>query len=149
MIQFTLKCDNDHQFDSWFQSSGAFDKLQAAGMVACAICGSGSVEKAVMAPRVQDSRTRAATPSGTPHPATPLSTPQNPAEQALAEMRRTVEENSEYVGLKFAQEARDMHSGDAPERAIHGEAGPDEAKALIEEGVPVTPLPFIPGRKTN
>jgi len=152
MIQFTLKCDNDHQFDSWFQSSGAFDKLQAAGMVACAICGSSSVEKAVMAPRVQDSRSRPATsltPAPEPAAANPLTTPQNPAERALADMRRNIEENSEYVGLKFAQEAREMHSGDAPERAIHGEAGPDEAKALIEEGVPVTPLPFIPGRKTN
>ncbi|WP_371225949.1 DUF1178 family protein [Roseovarius sp. 2305UL8-3] len=145
MIQFTLKCDNDHQFDSWFQSSEAFDKLQNAGMVACAVCGSQHVEKAIMAPRIQDSRTRSAAPAET----APLSAPQSPAEQALAEMRRNIEENSEYVGLKFAQEARDMHVGDAPERAIHGEAGPEEAKALIEEGVPVTPLPFIPGRKTN
>ena len=69
--------------------------------------------------------------------------------RSLAELRRKVEENSDYVGKDFAREARKIHLGDAPERAIYGEAKPDEAKALIEDGVPVAPLPFIPSRKTN
>ncbi|MGH1356426.1 MAG: DUF1178 family protein [Thalassovita sp.] len=159
MIQFTLKCDNDHRFDSWFQSGAAFDKLKTAGMVTCAVCGSGNVEKAIMAPRVRPARSAAPVPSdppanvpakAAPEPAAPaLSTPQNPAEQALTELRRQVEENSEYVGDKFTEEARAMHDGDSPERAIYGEAKIDDAKQLIEDGVPVLPLPFLPGRKTN
>ena len=159
MIQFTLKCDQDHRFDSWFQSAEAFEKLKAAGMVTCSVCGSAKVEKALMAPRVQDSRSKATEPAeqvSEPVPAPtsttgtgPLTGGTSPAEQALAEMRKAVEENSEYVGMNFAQEARDIHNGDAPERAIYGEAKPKEAKELIEDGVPVTPLPFLPGRKTN
>ena len=70
-------------------------------------------------------------------------------EQALAELRRQVEENSDYVGLNFAKEARAMHDGDAPARAIHGEAKPDEARKMLEDGLPVMPLPFVPRRKTN
>ena len=152
MIQFTLRCANDHRFDSWFQSSEAFEKLLSAGMVTCAVCGSDKVEKAVMAPRVRASRDAATTPETPqpePAPAAPLSTPQSAAEQALAEMRRQVEENSEYVGMNFAREARDIHDGHSPDRPIYGEAKPDEARKLIEDGVPVAPLPFVPGRKTN
>jgi hypothetical protein len=78
-----------------------------------------------------------------------LSKPETPLETALAELRRQVEENSEYVGMNFVTEARRMHLGDSPERAIHGEARPEEAKKLIEEGVPVAPLPFLPARKAN
>lgn len=151
MIQFTLKCDNDHRFDSWFQSGEAFDKLRTAGMVNCTVCGSAKVEKAIMAPRVRPARSATAPvpePAGD-RPAPMLSTPQNPAEQALSELRLKVEESSEYVGDKFAAEARAMHVGDSPERAIYGEAKPDEARQLIEDGIPVLPLPFRPGRKTN
>ncbi len=144
MIQFTLKCDQDHRFDSWFASSAAFEKLHGAGMVACPACGSTHVEKALMAPRVRDSKKKADVPE-----ARPLTSDPSPVEQAMAEMRRQVEENSEYVGLNFAKEARDIHNGDAPDRAIYGEAKPKDAKALIEEGVPVAPLPFVPGRKSN
>jgi hypothetical protein len=76
-------------------------------------------------------------------------TKKSAAEQAVAEMRKQVEENSEYVGTNFATEARSMHLGDAPERAIFGEAKPEEAKSLIEDGIPVAPLPFVPKRKSN
>lgn len=150
MIQFTLKCAKNHRFESWFQSSAAFDKLLEAGMVTCAVCGTSDVEKAIMAPRVQDSRTRPIPPN-TPEPLAParLSAPQTAAEQAIKEMREKVESESEYVGLRFAQEARDMHDGVAPERSIYGEAKLEEAVELIEDGVPVAPLPFTPGRKTN
>ena len=149
MIQFSLKCDRGHRFDSWFQSSAAFEKLQAAGMISCAVCGSTQVEKGIMAPRVADSRSKADKTEQPPGQDRPLSAPANPAEQALTEMRKQIEKNSEYVGANFASEARRMHSGESPERSIHGEARPDEARKLIEDGVPITPLPFMPGRKSN
>jgi len=159
MIKFTLKCDRDHRFDSWFQSAAAFEKLAATGNLSCAICGSGKVEKAMMAPSVaprglkdkhapapahaaQDAPRAQGTPGA-------LRQPANQAEQALAELRRHVEANSEYVGMNFAHEARRIHDGETPERSIYGEARPDEARKLIEDGVPVAPLPFIPGRKSN
>ncbi|WP_319824533.1 DUF1178 family protein [Thalassovita sp.] len=148
MIQFTLKCANDHRFDSWFQSGAAFDKLHAAGMVGCSVCGSTEVEKAVMAPRVRPARSAAAPAPEAQHKPT-LRQPASEMERALADLRRKVEENSEYVGLNFAAEARAMHDGDTPERAIHGEAKADDARKLLEDGVPVMPLPFLPGRKTN
>ena len=141
MIQFSLRCDRDHRFDSWFQSAAAFDKLKAAGMVGCAVCGSTEVDKALMAPRVQTSHEDA--------PARPLSAPAHPAEQALRALREHVEKTSEYVGTAFATEARAIHSGDAPERPIWGEARGDEAKRLIEDGIPVAPLPFRPSRGSN
>ena len=137
MIQFTLKCENDHRFESWFKSAEAFDKLHRTGMVSCIVCGSTDVEKALMAPKVRDSRTRVA------------AQPPEVVEQALAEIKKHVETNSEYVGMNFAREARDIHDGSAPERSIYGEAKPEEARKLIEDGVPVAPLPFRPSRKTN
>ncbi|EPX81997.1 DUF1178 family protein [Salipiger mucosus] len=157
MINYSLKCGADHRFDSWFQSAEAFDKLQSAGMVACAICGSTDVQKDLMAPSVSSRRKDGAPPEesaqqdgGDEAPAPgPLSEPASPAEQALRALRAQVEANSDYVGRDFAREARAMHSGEAPQRAIWGETRGDEAKALIEEGVPVTPLPFRPTRKNN
>ena len=148
MIRFSLKCDRDHGFESWFPSAAAFDSLKAAGHVACPVCGSAAVEKALMAPAVRPAR-KAAQGEAAP-PARPgLREPANELEEALAALRRQVEENSEYVGMNFAAEARRIHAGDAPERAIHGEAKPDEARKLIEDGVPVAPLPFLPARKVN
>lgn len=155
MIQFTLKCDKDHRFDSWFQSAAAFDKLLGAQMVTCSVCGSSDVNKAVMAPRVRPARSAAKRPKPNlpvPAPAAsthgPLSAPASPAEQAFREMRKKIETESENVGDKFAQEARAIHHGEAPERAIIGEAKPEEAKSLIEDGIPVAPLPWM-SRKTN
>ena len=139
MIRYTLKCSDDHEFDSWFQSADAFDRLLGAGHVSCAICGTSEVEKVLMAPAVRPARKAAA----------PLSAPASPAEEALAKMRRAVEENSDYVGMNFAAEARAIHEGEAPERSIYGEARADEAKKLIEDGVPVAPLPFLPRTKAN
>ena len=144
MISYTLKCEHDHTFDSWFQSAEAFDKLNAAGMVTCSVCGTLGVEKAVMAPRVRPARNSAMSKASTG----PLSAPASPAEQALAEMRRMVEQNSDNVGENFASEARKIHEGEAPERSIYGQAKPDEAKALIEDGIPVAPLPWG-NRRTN
>jgi hypothetical protein len=143
MIQYSLKCKNDHSFDSWFASADAYDKLAKNGMVSCAVCGSTKVNKAIMAPRVRTTKGKDASAAQT------LTTEKSAAEQAMAEMRAQVEQNSEYVGTNFATEARSMHLGDAPERAIYGEAKPEEAKSLIEDGIPVTPLPFMPTRKSN
>lgn len=128
MIRYALKCPNGHRFESWFQSGTAFDSLKAAGHVACPECGATQVDKAPMAPSV------AAAP---------------PEDHPLAKLRREVEAKSDYVGTRFAAEARKMHDGDAPARPIHGEARIDEARALIEDGVPVLPLPFLPTRRVN
>jgi len=143
MIQYSLKCENDHSFDSWFASADAYDKLADNGMVSCAVCGSTKVSKAIMAPRVRTTKGKEAPVAPT------LPTEKSAAEQAMAKMRAQVEQNSEYVGTNFATEARSIHLGDAPERAIYGEAKPEEAKSLIEDGIPVTPLPFMPTRKSN
>lgn len=161
MIRYTLKCASDHSFESWFQSADACDGLVAKAMVACPHCGSTEVRKTLMAPALRPTRKASAgadTASQTgPEPSTapaarttgPLSTPAPGLETALAALRREVEKNSEYVGMSFVTEARRIHAGNAPERAIHGEAKPHEARRLIEDGVPVTALPFLPTRKTN
>ena len=140
MIRYALRCDQGHDFDSWFASATAFDDLQARGLLACAVCGSAQVEKGLMTPRV-----------GTAEAPAPgdLRRPASPAEQALAKLRAEIEANSEYVGPDFVDQARKMHEGEAPARPIHGEAKPEEARRLMEDGVPVMPLPFLPGRKTN
>lgn len=145
MIRYALKCPADHGFESWFQSATAFDKLAASGLVNCPTCGSIEIQKSLMAPSVRPARNSV---TAEP-PARPLSTPENPVETALATLRREVEANSEYVGMNFATEARRIHDGDSPERAIYGEAKPAEARKLIEDGIPVAPLPFIPARKVN
>ena len=141
MIRYSLKCANGHHFESWFQSGAAFDKVQAANMVACDECGNTEVSKAIMAPNV--------TAKSNNLDQKPLNAPVDAKEAALAELKANVEANSEYVGVNFAKEARAMHVGEAPERAIYGEAKIQDAKALIEEGVPVAPLPFTPTRKAN
>ncbi|WP_170595587.1 DUF1178 family protein [Ruegeria arenilitoris] len=151
MIQYSLKCCNGHAFDSWFQSADAYDKLSKAGMVSCATCGSTQVEKAIMTPRVQSARSSAAMPraENSDRPEAQRQPTKAEIERVLNALRAKVEANSDYVGHEFAREARKIHLGEAPERAIYGEAKPEEAKALIEDGVPVAPLPFIPSRKTN
>ncbi|MHC0053285.1 DUF1178 family protein [Actibacterium sp. D379-3] len=146
MIRYAMNCKQGHRFESWFQSAEAFEKLQAAGMVACAVCGGSEVEKGLMAPRIGAATAATASDAA---PERPLSAPASPAEQALTELKRKIEANSDYVGRDFAKEARRIHDGDAPARAIYGEAKLDEARKLIEDGVPVAPLPFMPGRKSN
>ena len=140
MIKYALTCANDHSFESWFQSADAFDTLHARGLVSCAVCGVSEVSKSVMAPRIGKS---------TEEPDRPLSAPASTAEQAVREMRAQIEANSEHVGRNFASEARAMHNGEVPERSIYGEAKLQDAKALIEDGIPVAPLPFMPTRKSN
>ena len=140
MIQFSLKCSQNHSFDSWFQSSDAYEKLAKAGMLTCAECGDRTIEKSLMAPKIS---------TQSPSDSQALSAPMSEAERNLAKIKQEIEANSDYVGMNFAHEARAMHSGESPNRAIYGEAKAEEAKALIEEGIPVAPLPFMAKRHTN
>lgn len=132
MIKFSLKCTRDHGFESWFQSGTAFDTLHARGLVACPICGATDVTKALMAPAVSTA------------PTPPADLPER-----IKALRAEVEAHSDYVGADFATQARAMYLGDIPDRPIHGEAALTEAKALIDDGVPILPLPFMPSRKAN
>ncbi|MBP7000041.1 DUF1178 family protein [Amaricoccus sp.] len=136
MIRYALRCADGHSFDSWFASGDEYDRLHAAALLTCAVCGGSRVEKELMAPQVR--------PGGDT-----LSAPASPAEQALAEFRRRVEAVSEDVGRDFAAEARRIHAGEAEARPIIGEARPSEARALVEEGVPVAPLPWTSRRRTD
>ncbi len=131
MIRFTLSCENNHHFESWFASNDACDKLMSAGMVECTSCGSTTIKKTLMSPALPK--------KGNAKP------PENPVEK----IRREVEANSEYVGGAFATQARDMHDGLIDDKPIYGEANAAEAKKLIEDGIPVLPLPFIPSKKVN
>lgn len=133
MIRYTLTCENDHQFESWFQSASAFDGLQKAGMVTCAVCDSHSVSKTVMAPAIRKPDPKVSTEDST----------------ALEKFKQEVEANAEYVGNSFTSEARAMHIGDKPERAIYGEANLKDAKSLVDDGIPILPLPFVPRKRAN
>ena len=157
MIRFSLKCSEGHEFESWFASGTAFDTLQAAGHLSCPACGDGRIEKAVMAPNVRSARTadaRQDAPAPTrqdPSRADPAQ-PQDPRsalQERIAALRHHVEQNSHDVGKNFATEARRMHAGESNKTAIHGEARIDEARALLEDGIPVAPLPWPARRKTN
>ncbi|RDW12037.1 DUF1178 family protein [Paracoccus thiocyanatus] len=139
MIRYALRCEKGHDFDGWFRSSDGFDTLLAAGQVTCTQCGSAQVGKTLMAPRVAHGR------DDTPD----LHSPRNAQEAALEKLRRHVEENSDYVGMSFAAEARAIHEGQAAERPIHGEAKLEDARKLLEDGIPVAPLPFRSRQRAN
>ncbi len=144
MIRFALKCDHDHRFESWFQSGTAFDELAARGMVQCPDCGSAAVSKDLMAPKVSPGKA-----SGDTAPQPVASGPDPELVKAIEKLRTHVETHSDYVGDRFASEARAMHDGDTPHRPIYGEVRKDEARKLMEDGIPALPLPFIPRQKTN
>ena len=140
MIRFSLKCSQDHSFERWFQSSEAYEKLAAAGLLSCIDCGDSHIMKSLMTPKLSTRK---------PKSKTSLTVPMGDKEKALAKLKAAVEKNSDYVGMNFASEARAMHDGEQPTRSIYGEARPEEAKALIEDGIRVAPLPFMPKRQTN
>ncbi|NKB27501.1 MAG: DUF1178 family protein [Rhodobacteraceae bacterium] len=145
MINYSLKCGNGHDFQSWFANAEGYEALRKSGHVACPTCGDPDVEKALMAPRVRAGRDKATAPVEK----TDLSKPDTKIEAELGKLKEKVEAESEYVGTSFATEARAMHDGDTPHRSIWGEAKFADAKALHDDGVPVMPLPFVPTRKTN
>ena len=146
MIRYNLRCDNGHAFESWFQSSSAYDAQVKRKLVTCAICGSAKVEKAIMAPQLAGTKKKA---ENTPSPADTSSTslmmaPERELRAKLKELRDYIVKNADNVGERFPEEARKMHYGDIEHRAIYGEASAEEAKSLIEEGVEVAPLPVLP-----
>jgi hypothetical protein len=154
MIRYTLRCERDHGFESWFQSSSAYDSQVRRKLVTCPVCNSTKVEKAIMAPRIVSKKGReapvpapvAALPAEAPATeSTPLLMAQERELRAkLKELRDHIVKNADNVGERFPNEARKMHYGDIEHRPIYGEASPDEARALIEEGVEVAPLPVLP-----
>jgi hypothetical protein len=170
MIRYALSCDKGHAFESWFQNSAAYDKQRKRSLVACPACGSARVEKAIMAPSLasnlapQLGHIDAAGPqppgpsNPTPPPLQPapsppipprsavamMSQPERELRQKLKELRDHVAKNASYVGNNFPEEARKIHYGETERRSIYGEASPDEAKELHDEGIEFHPLPILP-----
>jgi hypothetical protein len=149
VITYSLVCDSGHDFESWFSRSSAFDEQRERGLLSCPRCGSAKVEKAVMAPRVarKDKRGEAAPEPDKPAPVALLSTEEAEMRAKLRELRNHLTRNSDYVGPRFAEEARKMHLGESDHRSIHGEATAEDAKALMEEGIDFHPLPVIPDER--
>ena len=154
MIRYNLRCERDHAFESWFQSSSAYETQEKRKLVNCPVCGSDKVERAIMAPQIVSKKGRDV-PVQAPvaAPATevtaPASTPLMMAQERelrakLKELRDHIVKNADNVGERFPNEARKMHYGDIEHRPIYGEASPEEARSLIEEGVEVSPLPVLP-----
>lgn len=155
MIRYTLICDNAHDFESWFASSAGFEDQVKRGFVNCPVCNSAKVERAIMAPSVARTDLGPKAPEPSAEPSAPKAAAPAPValmsekEKAFREMvtalHRHVSENAEHVGKHFADEALKIHHGEAEERAIYGEATPDDARMLHEEGVEFLPLPRLPG----
>jgi hypothetical protein len=149
MILYNLLCDKDHEFEGWFKDSKAYDRLEKARQVSCPTCGDTKVRKAIMAPRISKGgptprEAVAPTPAPAPIPAPPPNPQQQKFMMALREMRKQIEANCDYVGGKFPEEARKIHYGEKEARSIYGEATPDEAKALSEEGIECQQIPWVP-----
>jgi len=131
MILFSLRCASGHEFEAWFRDGDGFEAQLKAGEITCPHCGDAQVEKAVMAPRIGRSREKTPAPS--------------PAQMraALVELRRQVEANCDYVGERFAEEARRIHHGEADPHGIYGEATSEESKELAEEGISFGRIPWV------
>ena len=157
MIHYNLRCKAGHAFESWFQSSSAYESQERRKLVSCPVCGSTEVERAIMAPRIARKKGHdpaPAEPLPVPTPAAEVIPPSSPQpllmtqerelRAKLKELRDHIVNNADNVGERFPNEARKMHYGDIEHRPIYGEASPDEARALVEEGVEVMPLPTLP-----
>lgn len=155
MIRYALICDAAHEFESWFASSASFDEQAKRGFVTCPVCNSAKVERAVMAPNVartdlgpkapQPAVEASAPVAAAPAPVALISEKEKAFREMVAALHQHVSENAEHVGQRFADEALKIHHGEAEERAIYGEATPDDARMLHEEGVEFLPLPRLPG----
>jgi hypothetical protein len=141
MIRYALACEHQHEFEGWFGSSADYDDQHERGLLQCPVCDSKTVRKAMMAPAVAG--TKKGKDGG------PARAMREMAMQAAAETRRKVEDNFDYVGDTFAKEARAIHDGKAEARGIYGEATGAEVKALVEDGVPVAPMPPKPPSKSE
>lgn len=145
MIHYTLVCDREHVFEGWFRSSDDFDTQVAGGLVACPVCGSVAVSRGLMAPSVQSGRAKDEREETAKRKTVMMPDPtQKMMLEALREIRRKVTENADYVGERFAEEARKMHYGETEHRGIWGEATSQEAESLADEGIEFQPLPGVP-----
>ena len=148
MIRYTLNCDQGHEFESWFPSSSAYDKQAKRGLLSCPHCGSAKIDKAIMAPRLAGTNRKAPPDAPAPKNAVAMLSPQErEIRSKLKELRDHLTKNAENVGQKFPEQARKMHYGEIEHRSIYGEASPEEAKGLAEEGVEFHPLPILPDDK--
>jgi hypothetical protein len=160
MIRYALVCERKHEFESWFQNAAAYDKQARRGLVTCPVCSSSKVEKAIMAPslgRASKSAIRAPAepaaeaPVGAQAPESGsvamLSPQEREVRAKLKELRDHLTQNADYVGKRFPEEARKMHYGEIEHRSIYGEASPEDAKALHEEGIEFHPLPGLPDER--
>jgi hypothetical protein len=164
MIRYSLICDKKHDFDIWFNNSADYDKQAKRGLVTCPACGSAKVDKALMAPSIgRGARKANAAPPAEIAPETTAPEIPSPAEiktplamvsprerefrAKLKELRDHLTKNADNVGAKFPEEARKMHYGEAEHRSIYGEASPQEARELLEEGVELHPLPVLPDER--
>ncbi len=169
MIRYALVCAKGHSFESWFQNSASFDKQAKRGLMSCPVCGETKVEKAIMSPRLAGATKRGEAPapavsnelaafaasaeSPEPSPAADkapvaMISPQEREFRAkLKELRDHLTKNADYVGPKFPEEARKMHYGEVDHRSIYGEASPQEAKEMHEEGIEFHPLPMLPDER--
>ena len=144
MIKYALACEQAHEFESWFPSSEAFETQRKRGFVICPYCDSARVEKQIMAPSIARKDKLPDAPVPGPQPVAVLSDKEQEIRAALRALRDHVMKNAENVGKGFVEEARKMHYGEAEERSIYGEADLAEARALLEEGIDVLPLPVVP-----
>jgi hypothetical protein len=163
MIHYNVRCSHDHEFDGWYKDSAAFDQLAKRGLLECPVCGDVKVQRAMMAPAVSTRQALPAPPQ-TPSPPAPTPAPETaptvqpptpPVTMAggplpdqmramLQRMRAEVEKRCDYVGPSFAEEARKIHNGDAEPRGIYGEATPEQAEALADDGIEVARIPWVP-----
>jgi len=134
MIKYTLLCDNKHEFEGWFPSSAGYERQAQAGQISCPSCGNDKVSKALMTPNVVSSDKRTKLPETLPAEVVGV----------LRNIRRQVTENADYVGPRFAEEARKIHFQEIEPRGIYGEATAADVKTLLEDGVEVHPLPVLP-----
>lgn len=158
MIRFALRCENSHEFESWFKDGAAHERMSALGLIECPVCGDTRVAKALMAPAITKVRGVKGRPEAVvaapPKPPAPTAPPESPVLAAgplpaqmialLQRMRADVEKSCDYVGPNFAKEARRIHEGEVEARGIYGEASDDEAEALREDGIDVARLPWVP-----
>jgi hypothetical protein len=159
VIRYALVCAANHTFESWFANSAVYDKQLKRGLIACPVCGSTEVDKAIMAPALgRNTRAAAPEPAAAPAPAAApvpadspdkapvamLSEHERELRAKLKELRDHIVNNADNVGERFPNEARKMHYGDIEHRPIYGEASPEEARSLIDEGIEVSPLPVLP-----
>ena len=139
MIKYSLRCESDHVFEAWFSDSEGFEKQNKKNLISCLTCSSTKIKKDIMAPRISSGKQKT----------NRLNQKKDKVEMILNKVRKHVESNFDYVGDKFADEARAIHYGEKKEREIYGETSIDDAVELIEEGINVEPLPGINPKLKN